>query len=120
MGVEALRGDRGRGAVQFLEPVERGVGRSGRRVVVEPGEFVAARRGRRRSVAGPDVPDGRGWAGCLAVVLDEGLERAANGGVVRGGRGGVAAGCSRLGLAGCGLLGSDLVGCDRLAVSVLG
>ena len=40
MRVEALRGDGGGGAVQFLEPVKRGIGRSGGLVVVEPGEFV--------------------------------------------------------------------------------
>ena len=49
MGVEALRGDGGRGAVQLLEPVKGGVGRSGGLVVVEPGEFVRPAVG---SVAG--------------------------------------------------------------------
>ena len=86
MGVEALRGDRGRGPVQFPEPVERGIGRSGGRVVVEPGEFVGSAVFIRRGMI-------RGRPGCLAVVLDERLERAADGGWSVAAGGGVAA-CS--------------------------
>ncbi len=49
MRVKALRGDGGRGAVQFLEPVKRGIGRPGGLVVVEPGNSYGRPSG---SVAG--------------------------------------------------------------------
>jgi hypothetical protein len=65
----------------------------------------------------------RGWPGWLAVVLDERLERAANGVVVRGGRGWgrrlLGLGLPGRGLPDRGLLGPDLLGFELLGTELL-